>query len=363
MGFRAAVVVVAFATFLCCAPAWATGATVKGSAPHRTPRPRAHLSVKPTRLTYLGGRTTIKWSSAHAKRCTLSSSPRLWRGRNPARVKCNGRARLLLPAADLPLSWIFTLRARNAKGRVAVVRRTLVVHEPPFDISHNWSGYVVPSTTPVTSVSGRFTVPTLNCKHTPNAGQSEWVGIGGAQGSSGDLLQTGVRSDCIGGAQADHVGWWEEFPENAEIDFKTMSVSPGDAIQASVTQNADASWTTRLDDLTTGVSGLMTTGASYGTAPDSNLTALNVEGSTVGLSYAGGNTAEWIVEDFGRSDGSLVPLADFGTISFTGLTTSLSSWGLTDEEQVGIGDDFGNLYAAPSEPDASRFGFSVTYTR
>jgi hypothetical protein len=212
-------------------------------------------------------------------------------------------------------------------------------------------------------VSGRFTVPTLNCKHTPNAGQSEWVGIGGAQGSSGDLLQTGVRSDCIGGAQADHVGWWEEFPENAEIDFKSMSVSPGDAIQASVTQNADSSWTTRLDDLTTGVSGLLTTGISYGTAPDSNLTALNVEGSAAGVTYAGGKTAEWIVEDFGRSDGSLVPLADFGTIAFSALTTSLPSWGLTDEEQVGIGDDFGNLYAAPSEPDSSHFGFSVTYTR
>jgi hypothetical protein len=354
------VVVVAFATFLCCAPAWASGAT----APHRTPRPRAHLSVRPTRLAYLGGPTTLRWSSSHAKRCTLSASPRLWRGRNPARVKCNGRARLVLPAADLPLSWTFTLRARNAKGRTTVVRKTLVVHEPPFDISHNWSGYVIPSTTPVTSVSGRFTVPTLNCKHTPNAGQSEWVGIGGAQGSSGDLLQTGVRSDCISGAQVDHVGWWEEFPENAEVDFKNMVVSPGDAIQASVAQNTNGSWTTRLDDLTTGVSGLMTTGTFYGTVLDSNPTVwVEEEGSTTGITYAGGKTAEWIVEDFGRSDGSLVPLADFGTIAFTGLTTSLSSWGLTDEEQVGIGDDFGNLYAAPSEPDSSHFGFSVTYTR
>jgi hypothetical protein len=143
-----------------------------------------------------------------------------------------------------------------------------------------------------------------------------------------------------------------------------MAVSPGDSILASVTKNADGSWTTRLDDLTTGVSGLMTTGASYGTALDSNPSVLvHVEGSTAGVTYAGGYTAEWIVEDFGRSDGSLVPLADFGTIAFTGLTTSLASWGLTEDEQVGIGDGFGNLYAAPSGPDSSRYGFSVTYTR
>ena len=237
------------------------------------------------------------------------------------------------------------------------------MHPPPFTISSNWSGYVVPSTTPVTAVSGRFTVPTLDCNHTPDAGQSEWVGIGGARGSTGDLLQTGVRSDCVGGAQYDHVGWWEEYPESPEIDFKTMSVSPGDAMQASVAQSPNGSWTTRLDDLTKGVSGLMTTGTRYGTVLDSSPTVwLHDEGSAA-VSYSGGYTAEWIVEEFGLSNGSLVPLADFGTIAFTGLTTSLPSWGLTSDEQVGLGDEFGNLYAAPSGPDSSRYGFSVSYTR
>jgi hypothetical protein len=213
----------------------------------------------------------------------------------------------------------------------------------------------------VTEVSGGFTVPTLNCNATPKAGESTWVGIGGAGGSSGDLLQTGVRSDCLGGVQYDQVGWWEEFPELPEIDFHSMSVSEGDELEASVSQNSDGSWTTRVDDLTTGVSGVMTTGNGYGTILDSNPTVwLDEEGSTVGVSYLGGYTAEWIVERFGLSDGSLFPLADFGTVGFTSLTTSVPSAALTGSEQVGIGDNNGYLYAAPSASNSS--GFSVAYT-
>src|SRR5262249_16558705 len=222
--------VVVLSSFVACAPAWAGsasesatrqaplllrtahGRTASPSAPvvpalpasvregplartarlstKQARRPKAHLSVSPASLTYLGGHVVFKWSAAHAKRCTLSASPHFWAGKNPARVKCNGRLRPVIAAADFPLRWKFTLKARNARGQVAVVRRTLVVHAPPFAVSPNWSGYVVPSTTSVTEVAGQFTVPKLNCKHTPNAGVSIWAGIGGAGGSSGELLQT-----------------------------------------------------------------------------------------------------------------------------------------------------------------------------
>src|SRR5262249_20438588 len=149
-----AVALFAFASLLACAPAWASSPvasaprhapllrlTPSGSrnllqgalahtgrrAIHATPgRPRARLAVTPGALTYLGGRATIKWSAAHATRCTLSSSPRFWAGKNPARVKCNGRITPNVAAADSPLKWTFTLKARNAKGQVAKVRRILV---------------------------------------------------------------------------------------------------------------------------------------------------------------------------------------------------------------------------------------------
>ena len=328
----------------------------------RGARPKAHLTITPGRLSYLGGRVVFKISSPHATVCTLSSKPRFWSGPNPTRVKCHGRATVTLPAVDIGLHWTFKLRARNAKGQ-SLATRKLVLRAPPFAISSNWSGYVVPSASPVTQVSGEFTVSKLNCSHTKNAGVSSWVGIGGAGGSSGDLLQTGVRSMCIGGVQSENVGWWEEFPENAETDFATMSVTPGDSIQASVSQNIDGSWTTRVDDLTKGVSGVMNTGDGYGTQLDSNPGVwLHEEGSTAGFSYTGGYTAEWIVEQFGTTTGVVIPLADFGKVAFSGATTSLPSWALTSGEQVGIGDQNGLLWAAPSAPDSTGRGFSVSYT-
>src|SRR5262249_42066643 len=188
-----------------------------------------------------------------------------------------------------------------------------------FVVSPNWSGYVVPSSTPVTAVSGQFTIPRLNCKHTTNGGVSIWVGIGGAGGSSDELLQTGIRSGCVGGAQYDHVGWWEEYPQLPEIDFHTMSVAPGDSIKASVSQNPDGSWTTRLDDLTTGISGVMTTGQAYGTVLDSSPTVwLHQEGSTAGVTYAGGDTEGWMVDAVALSSGVLDRRADVGQVGVTG---------------------------------------------
>lgn len=322
---------------------------------------KGHLALTPASLTYRGGRLRLSWSSSNATHCTLSAKPRFWAGPNPARVKCHGRLNATLPALALGMHWTFTFKAKNGSGKASTVRRTFVLHKPPFAVSSNWSGYVVPSATPVTSVSGRFTVPTLNCKKTPTAGEAVWVGTGGASVND-DLLQTGVVSECVGGTQVENPGWWEEYPEYPAKLFDSMTVSPGDQIEASVSQGIDLSWTTRLDDLTTGVSGVMHTGDHWGTVRDTDPTtwlATPVDASTV--SYSGGHTAEWIVEDYATSSG-LVPFADFGKVTFAGLTTSLPTWSLTAKEQVGLGNTSGLLLAAPSAPDSTGKAFSVTYT-
>lgn len=90
---------------------------------------------------------------------------------------------------------------------------TVVLPPFPGERSANWAGYTWASTSLVTGVSGTWTVPTLDCAATPNATMASWVGTGGAGGSSGDLLQTGVQSDCANGTQQD-VGWWQEQPES-----------------------------------------------------------------------------------------------------------------------------------------------------
>lgn len=323
--------------------------------------PKGRLALSPTALTYHGGRIKLSWSGSNATRCTLSAKPRFWAGSNPARVKCRGKLVATLPALALGLHWTFTFKAKNAAGRTVTARKTLTLRRPPFAISSNWSGYVVPSATVVTSVSGEFTVPTLDCTKTRNAGETAWVGTGGAGGSSGDLLQTGVVSECIGGVQVENPAWWEEFPQYPAQLFSGMLVSPGDLIEASVSQSPDLSWTTRLDDVTKGVSGVMHTGDTWGTFADAAPTVWLSQHDASTVSYTGGRTAEWIVEDYGTTSG-LVPFADFGTVTFTNLATSLPAWSLTAKEQVGLADKSGLLLAAPSAPDATGKGFSVSYT-
>jgi hypothetical protein len=326
-------------------------------------RPKARLSIRPGNLAYRGGRVKFAVYASHASRCTLSSKPRFFSGPNPRRVKCRGKQTLTLPAVTVGLHWSFKFTARNARGQVAVVTRKLVLRAPPFLVSANWSGYVVPSSSPVTEVSGRFVVPTLNCSDTSNGVVGTWVGIGGAETGSGDLLQTGVLSFCAGGVQDVSAAWWELVPPLPAQDFNSLSVSPGDVIQATVSQSPDGSWTTRLDDLTKGISGVMTTGKGFGTVLDSNPTVwLALESTSVPSSYAGGYTAEWIVEaPTDASTGSIIPLADFGNMAFTSLTTNLPSWELTGAEQVGLGAG-PLLLAAPSAADPTGRGFSVTYT-
>jgi len=221
----------------------------------------------------------------------------------------------------------------------------------------------MPSSVLVTEVSGEFSVPTLNCGVTPSAGQTTWVGIGGAGAGTGDLLQTGVQTDCVSGVQTDLAGWWEEFPEYYSVNFIGMAVSPGDELEATVyAGNSGTAWETCLDDLTTGVSGIMVTGEGWGLGTSSCSGTFFEQGSTASVTYAGGYSAEWIEEDYGSgSSGSLVPLADFGTISFGSLTTSLSSWSLSQAEQTAIAQD-GVLLAVPSAPDPTGDGFSVTYS-
>lgn len=339
-------------SLLVCAPAQAAA-----------PPARARLTVTPAHVSYLGGRVAVRWSAPGATSCTLEAKPRLWPGRVRRHVGCSGGLNRTLHPASLAARWMLTLTTRDAEGRVAVAKRKLVLRAPPFPVSANWSGYVVPSGSLVTEVSGRFTVPKLDCSAGAHAGVSAWAGVGGAGPAAGPLLQTGVRSVCISATQSVNVGWWAEFPKYPEVDFGGTFLSPGDSVDATVSRNADGSWTTRLDDLTSGISGMMITGKSYGTFRDSDPSVwLDEQGSAAGAAYPGGHSAEWIVEDFQQADMPLIPLADFGSIAFTGLSTSLPSWGLTPEERIGMGDADGTLWAGPTAPDATGRGFAVRYT-
>jgi len=229
---------------------------------------------------------------------------------------------------------------------------------------------VLPDTSgPFTYASGQWTVPTLNCAATPNGSSSVWVGVGGSYlpdgQPSGLLLQTGVTDQCANGIQSD-VGWWELYPSTPNVaqNYEDFQVKAGDVMRAEITFDAsNQTWETELDDVGTGLSGISVIGTGWAVYETSSLPTSPVpvgpavQGVTTGLSYAGGTTAEWIVEDY-QVNTTEVPFADFGTVNFTNLATSLAGASLSTDDGLYL-DENQQVLAVPSAPFGN--AFSITY--
>lgn len=157
--------------------------------------------------------------------------------------------------------------------------------------SENWAGYAAagnPGT--FTSVSASWSQPAVTCSATSTF-SSFWVGLDGDGTNS--VEQTGTEADCNGGT-ASYQGWFEMFP-NAPV-FYNNPVAPGDAMSASVVSNGGGSFTLTLTDST------------------QNWTqATNQTSDTAQL-----GSAEVIAE--APSNGTVLPLANFGTVNFTNAT-------------------------------------------
>ncbi len=260
-------------------------------------------------------------------------------------------------AASGPVSVSLSRTTLPPDGPVTLVSRGLEQGDA-FAVSKNWAGYVIQPGQDVDAANGEWTVPTLDCQQTPNALDSAWAGIGGDGSGSGDLLQTGVADKCSNGTQQDQA-WWELYPVNDQINFGLL-VSPGDEMEASVYLDNSGQWVTRIDDLTTGWSGWMFAGGTYGIERDGS-GFFTAEGSSSYISYAGGSTVEWVVEGPGLTETgpAFFPLADFGTVQFSDLRAGLPSWSLNPDEGVEIVYD-NQVVAEPGPPDGD--GFSVFYT-
>jgi peptidase A4-like protein len=226
-----------------------------------------------------------------------------------------------------------------------------------FETGNNWAGYVIKSGHDVDAVSGVWTVPKLNCQQTPNALVGAWAGIGGVVRGQA-LLQTGVGDSCSDGVQHDQA-WWELADTYKPVYFSSLLVLPGDEMQASV-YDRSGQWVTRIDNLTTGWSGWMLAGKTYGVGRDGS-GSFTVEASSRNISYAGGSTVEWVVEAPGLfSTGSAFQtMPDFGTVRFSDLRAGLQSWSLNPDEVYEISYD-GRVVAAPGAPIGD--GFWVSYT-
>jgi len=156
-----------------------------------------------------------------------------------------------------------------------------------------WGGYADTGAT-FTSISGAWTVPSLNCTATPNSSVSPWIGIDGW--SSSTVEQIGFDQDCVNG-KAGYYPWVEMYP--AYSIYFTETVKAGDHITASVSVSGTA-WRLTEKDTTRGWS------KTYHETGSDEL-----------------SSAEAIVEDLGNG---VQPVAAFGSVTFTGLTVDGKSF-------------------------------------
>jgi len=163
--------------------------------------------------------------------------------------------------------------------------------------SSNWSGYAqTGGNGAFSSVSASWTQPTAHCTSRQAQYAAFWVGLDGY--NSGSVEQTGTDSDC-NGTTPDYYGWYEMYPANPV--YYTNTVAPGDSLSASVTFSGTETYTLVLTDHT------------------QNWTQQQV----INESGLDRSSAEVITEaPCCTSSGGILPLADFGTINYTGATGS-----------------------------------------
>ena len=169
--------------------------------------------------------------------------------------------------------------------------------------STNWSGYAG-TTGRYTSVSASWVQPAGICSRGDQYA-AFWVGLDGFNSST--VEQTGSEVDCVG-RTAQYVAWFEMFPGPSENYSNT--VKAGDHFTATVTYLSGEQFSLFISDTTQGWS--HTTDASLGQTPSLS-------------------SAEAIAEaPCCTASGGILPLTDFGTMSFTGTTANGSAIGNAD---------------------------------
>ncbi|KAB8223437.1 peptidase A4 family-domain-containing protein [Aspergillus novoparasiticus] len=184
-------------------------------------------------------------------------------------------------------------------GTNEILHSNETIHE---QYSSNWAGAVLIGSG-YTSVTGIFTVPTPSV---PSGGSSEeqycataWVGIDGDTCGSA-ILQTGVDF-CVDSSGPNFDAWYEWFPDYSH-DFSGISFSAGDKVKVTVDASSKTGGTATIENQTTGKTVTQTfTGQITNALCETN--------------------AEWIMEDF-SSLVSLVPFANFGTVTFTDISAT-----------------------------------------
>ena len=208
----------------------------------------------------------------------------------------------ILNRRGLAMSAVAAIGALGAGLTATASSASAVKVHAQGEVSSNWSGYVVRSKhgQNFSSVSGSWVQPKVSANSSNSQSSSAfWIGLGGSSNQSQALEQVGTEADVTNGQTVYHA-WYELVPA-AQVPLD-MTIHPGDHISANVAVNGN-SVTVSLSDDTTGQS----------------------QTKDLQMSNPDTSSAEWIAEAPAADTGSgfsIVPLADFGKVTFTGATAT-----------------------------------------
>jgi hypothetical protein len=225
----------------------------------------------------------------------------------------------------------------------------------------NWGGYYVGNanirTNKYVAVKGNFVVPTVYSQC--NGGQKRvtaWVGLGGVNSNyPNSLVQQGIA--WCNQPTGQLLGKWNPFLEFANSSLpvafcgsSTWEVFAGDTIYNNMSfQSSNNKAFFYMEDQTT------QTYRSCSLTPPQ------------GWSFDG-TTAEWIVEEYLDNNGDQIPLANYGTLTFTNALTQLASTSawvtLASQTETKIVTGYTNHYTQmPSALTPSGSSFIMDWVR
>ena len=228
----------------------------------------------------------------------------------------------------------------RAAAHLAAATHTLATHSAPrihvrdgrHSTSTNWSGYASTGTT-YNDVKGSWTQPTASCSSGQTAYSSFWVGIDGD--TTNTVEQTGTDADCSSGTPT-YYAWYEMYPK-FPVNLSNPVV-PGDSMTAEVSASG-GNFTLKISD--------STRGWSFTTNQRSHKAARG--------------SAEWIAEA-PSSSGGVLPLANFGTVSFSSCTANGAAIGSNpNPDAITMVTSGGTVKAQPSGLGSGGASFSVAW--
>ena len=199
--------------------------------------------------------------------------------------------------------------------------------------STNWAGYDVTGG-PFTSVTATWTQPRVRSAGAKVNDAAFWVGLDGDTSDTVEQIGTeGFNQGNRGGYDA----WYELYPANP-VTIQ-MTIRPGDRLTGTVASPDGVTFTLSLVDHTSGV--------SFQTVQTVNPAATLSSAEVI----AEAPTDDW---------GNVVPLANFGLLSFSSCAFDGQPVGTFDWDQIDMIGSGGGLIARTSTLGADGASFTVT---